>query len=347
VSALLEERIQLREGTRPRIATGAARAVAGLEPIAAVRSLGVPYPLGAGLPALVVGAGIVELAVLADVQVGAAAVAGIAEADTLPLGQIDGRVAARTAHGCERVAFSQPCQARGSQAREGQAGDCRAGDSPRPRAGAGRGPSLLPLLLSLALLLPLAGVASAQQPSTISVNDLAVDWARGRFAGPVVCMFEDEPVRGMRRVTISAGPVHARPRVARVQFKDIEADDASRCFNDMGRAVSNIRGSVEIHLPSTRARDTALRDFKSEMRRNHGFEFVISSGGLQIQSIGADSKTQVVDFKGGTAGLFEVRPGSDTARILADFPSPRKVSLFLEAKDGTRLELPLFMTDFR
>jgi hypothetical protein len=180
----------------------------------------------------------------------------------------------------------------------------------------------------------------------MSVNDLAVDWARGRFASPVICIFDDGPVRGMRRVAISAGPVHARPHFARAQFKDIEAEDASRCVSDIGRAVSNVRGAVEIHLAGTRPRDTALRDFKSELRRNHGFEFVVASGRLRIDPIGG-GEVQVVDFKGGTARLFEVRPGSDAARLLADFSSPRKLSLSLEAKDGTRLEIPLFMTDFR
>jgi hypothetical protein len=181
----------------------------------------------------------------------------------------------------------------------------------------------------------------------ISVNDLAVDWARGRFASPVVCTFDGEPARGMRRVTISAGATHSRPRLARIQFKDIEAEDASRCISDMGRSVPNIRGSLEIHLAGTRPRDTAMRDFKSELRRNYGFEFVVASGRLQIEPIGSDSEAQVVDFKGGTAGLFEVRPGSDAARLLADFSSPRKIFLSVEAKDGTRIEIPLFMTDFR
>jgi hypothetical protein len=337
VSVFLEEGVQIRERSRPLLCSSTARAAARLEAVATVGPFGVADALGARFPTLVIGAGIVELAVVADVQVGAAAFAGVAEADPLGRSQLDRRVAACTAHAHERVTSAQPCQ--GS--------DRRRGPGRAERRTARLLGALAGSLPGLFLLLLLADSAHAQTKS-ISVNDLAVDWARGRFASPVVCIFDGEPTRGMRRVAISAGPTHARPRVARVQFKDIEADEATRCTSDLGHSVSNVRGTVEIHLAATQPRDTAMRDFKSELRRNHGFEYVISSGRLRFDPIGeAPGKTQTVDFQGGTAGLFEIRPGSDAGRLLADFSSPRRVLLTLQAKDGKRLEIPLFMTDFR
>jgi len=337
VSVFLEEGVQIRERFRPLLPSSTARAATGLEPVATVRPLGVADALGARFPTLVIGAGIVEFAVVTDVQVGVAGFARVAEADPLGRCQLDDRVAACTAHACERVTSAQPCQG----------GDRRRAPKRAERRAARLLGVLAGSLPGLFLLLLLAGPAHAQN-SSISLNDFAVDWARGRFASPVVCIFEGEPTRGMRRVTISAGPVHARPRVARVQFKDIEAEEASRCTSDLGHSVSNVRGTVEIHLAATQPRDTAMRDFKSELRRNHGFEYVISSGRLRFDPIGeAPGKTQTVNFQGGTAGLFEIRPGSDAGRLLADFSSPRRVLLTLEAKGGKRLEIPLFMTDFR
>ncbi len=70
--------------------------------------------------------------------------------------------------------------------------------------------------------------------------------------------------------------------------------------------------------------------------------FDIASGRLRIGSAAAAPESlPEVDFAGGKLRLGELAPGSDAARRLGDFASPRRLQLDVESPDGTRLGLPL------
>jgi hypothetical protein len=195
-----------------------------------------------------------------------------------------------------------------------------------------------------------AAPASAQRAggSEITVAELALEWARGRFASPVVCQIDGEAVRGLRRVLITPGPPHVEPPVDRIVFVDMEVSGASRCVSELEGEVPNLTGSLDIRLESTRRPDTAERDFREQLRRRGGFEFDVVSGGLKLQPVGQpESAARAVDFRGGSAFLRDVEEGSDASRLLASFPSPRKVLLELSARDGTKLSFPLAQTELR
>lgn len=203
------------------------------------------------------------------------------------------------------------------------------------------------LLLGSLLLGPLLlGAAAAHaQSGGPDLNQLALDWARGRYSAPLLCTFEGEPMRGMRRVLVTPGSVNVRPPVARLVFVELEVADARRCFTDFGTDVPNLRGTLQIRLPGPSRSDTAVRDFRNALKRNQGFEFRIVSGSLQIQAIGQPAApARSLDFSGGEAELREVAPGSDASRLLAEFASPRKVHLRLATREGETLELDMFLS---
>lgn len=218
-------------------------------------------------------------------------------------------------------------------------------------------PRRTPRLATLACALPLAitllgaAPAAAQRPTgqgEITVAELALDWARGRFATPVVCQLNGEAVRGLRRIVITPGPSSIRPPANRIVFIDMEVSEASRCITELEGPTPNLTGSLLIRLLTTRRTDTASRDFKEALRRKHGFDFAVISGRLDVQPV-TDPPTpaQTVDFRGGQASLHEMPEGSDAGRLLARFPSPRKLLLEISARDGTKLSFPLYMTDLR
>jgi hypothetical protein len=172
--------------------------------------------------------------------------------------------------------------------------------------------------------------------------DLALAWARGEYRAPLVCEFEGRPRRGLRRVAITDGPERSERRLDRITFFDLEAEGASRCFSDLGGDEPNLLGSLEVGLEARSRPDTARRDFDAELRRNGGFEYRIERGRLRIRSVaGAPEDGREVDFAGGKAELRVVKAGSDSARLLADFQTRRKLRLALEARDETRLVLHL------
>ena len=182
--------------------------------------------------------------------------------------------------------------------------------------------------------------ATAQGPD---LNQLALGWAARSYATPLVCRIGDEPQRGLRRLVIGPGPRGSHRTVGRIEFSDLAADDASRCFDELGRPQPNLLGWVDIHLPGHSRPDTAERDFKNELRRKRGFTFEIAQGRLQLEPIGADAgSAKTVNFGGGEAKLELLQPGMDEARLLADFVSPRKLVLRLSAPDGTEFVFPLF-----
>lgn len=205
------------------------------------------------------------------------------------------------------------------------------------------GPALASLLL---LALPSAG--TSQGTSSPILGDLALDWARGRYATPLVCEIDGEPVRGVRRLLIAPAPNPAGRSAARIIFVDLEPGAATRCFDDFGEPEPNIKGSLEIHHVGGHHPESARRDFKEALRRNRGFDFVVGSGQLQLQKVGPPpASPETIDFTRGSASLRLIAPGSDAARLLADFGSPRKLLLKLRTREGRQLDFPLFLTDLR
>jgi len=187
---------------------------------------------------------------------------------------------------------------------------------------------------------------AAQGPG---LNELVLDWARGRYASPLICEIEGEPVRGLRRVLVTPGPRQVRPPVGSIVFVRMTVDEATRCFTDLGESAPNITGRVQIRLPGTSHHpDTARRDFASRLRRERGFDFDVPAGRLRLQEVGADpGEAREVDFEGGSARLSLVAPGSDAERLLGGLPDVRRLLLELESPDGTTVRLPLALVDER
>lgn len=202
------------------------------------------------------------------------------------------------------------------------------------------GPSLL------AAALVLATDARAQSGSAgPDLNVLALDWARGQYGSPLVCDVGDSPVRAVRSVLITAAPARDADRGAanRIQFPDPEARGATRCFSELGADEPLVDGTLTVFLPGRPRADTARYDFQAALRRDEGFRFEIRTGKLTITGWApGDTQPRSVDFTGGHAWLRSVRTGSDAERLLRGFESRRKLTLDLEAPDGTTLHFPLF-----
>jgi hypothetical protein len=177
--------------------------------------------------------------------------------------------------------------------------------------------------------------AAAQDPD---MNELALEWLQGDWAAPLVCEIGGRPTRGVRRLRVAPDKRRSRERYARMSFFDLAAPGATRCVGELGSEEPELRGNVVFRLDAPSRPDTAMRDFKQELRREGGFEYKIDSGKLQLRRVGdAESAARVIDFAGGTLRASRVTPGTDAARLLAEFPQPRKVTFELRARDGTRL----------
>lgn len=195
-----------------------------------------------------------------------------------------------------------------------------------------------------------AGAACVARPAGAQVADLnalALDWLRGRYASPVVCEGAGRAARAIRRVVVAAGPRHARPAVDRMTFHGIDQEGADRCTDVLGVEQPEVRGTLEVTLPGASRPDMARADFQRALRYQDGFDFAVSSGHLQLRGWGPEAAVRVVDFAGGTARVRVVRPGSDAARILADFDGPQKLSLELSAPGGEALSFHLALYDLR
>ena len=195
------------------------------------------------------------------------------------------------------------------------------------------------------LALATATAASGQEPT---MPELALEWARGRYATPVICEFDGKPVRGIRRILIAPGPSRVQPPVLKVVFVDLEPESATRCFTELDSEAPNLVGSVQIRLPKGRRSDNPSRDFREQLRRKRGFEYEVVAGGLRITPVQQPPVPgRGASFRGGTALLSRLDPTSDLGRLLARFDSPRKLLLELRAPDGTELRFPLYLTDAR
>jgi len=204
------------------------------------------------------------------------------------------------------------------------------------------------LLATGGLLFAAAAPGGAQPRGAPDETDLALGWARGGFASPVVCRFPDGAKRGLRRVIVTAGPPTSEQRVDRIQFVDLAADGADRCVDEVGGDEPNVVGAIYVtHATRRPNSDTAERDFKHDVE--HGpISFEVVHGRLRVGRAGTAVGTlKDVDFAGAKMTLETIRPGSDEARRVADLPGTRQLRLGIDAKDGTRLALLLVEVEKR
>jgi hypothetical protein len=200
----------------------------------------------------------------------------------------------------------------------------------------------------LAIAASIAASSSAQQGASPDAVDLALTWARGGFASPVICRFGDKVERGIRRVVIAPGPRSVERRVDRVNFVDLGASGGTRCHDELGVEEKNIVGSLLITYTPKRPRsDTPQRDLEQELRSGP-LPFAIVAGKLRI----GDATQPVeslpeVDFEGGKLWLGTIERGSDEARRLGDFVSERRLRIEIESRDGVRIAMPLALYERR
>jgi hypothetical protein len=211
---------------------------------------------------------------------------------------------------------------------------------PVPPARSLRRPRLAALLLAAAC----AGPASAAPDET----DYVLAWLRGGWRAPLVCTFAGESRQGVRRVVIAAGPPHAERRLDRITFSALEARDAERCRNPLGGDAPNLVGNLLVgYTPKRPHSDTPEREFQ-QLLKSGRFHLEIVSGRLRVgPTSAAPEALPEIDFAGGRAEVGEIPAGSDVARMLVDFGPRRRLWLALEARDGTRIELPLLQFERR
>jgi len=203
-------------------------------------------------------------------------------------------------------------------------------------------------LAFLVMLLPTAALGQAPGGPSPGLNELALEWTRGEYRAPLICEIDGVPYRALRRVLVSPGPRRARTPMNRLAFFDLEAPEGTRCQDETGGAQPNAIGSVALALEVRPRPDTARRDFDAALSKKGGFEFQIPVGRLRVGAPGeAVSALQEIDFSGGTAEIRKVERGSDAFRRLADFGERRKLTLVLQAPDGTRLSLDLVQFGLR
>jgi hypothetical protein len=203
--------------------------------------------------------------------------------------------------------------------------------------------------VSFGLVLALAPLpAPAQSAAGPDATDFALAWALGRYASPVTCRFPDGAKRGLRRVTIEPGPKTSERRVVRVEIDDLGAQAAERCTDELGREERNVVGVLDVTHRTLRPRSAApKRDFEQERERGP-IEYPVERGRLRIgPATSPVASLEEKDLVGGVLRLSTIPPGSDDARRLADIPSTRQLQLVIEAKDGTRIEMPLVQLELR
>jgi hypothetical protein len=199
-----------------------------------------------------------------------------------------------------------------------------------------------PWIALLILLLATPGLGQVPSEQSPGLNELALEWARGEYRAPLICEIDGIPHRALRRVLVSPGPRYARTSMNRLALFDLEAPEGTRCHDETGGEEPNAIGSLALALEAHSRPDTARRDFDTALRREGGFDFRIRAGRLRLGAPGEETSTlPEVDFSGGTARIRKVKRGSDAFRRLAEFGQLRKLSLVLEARDGTRLSFDL------
>ena len=190
------------------------------------------------------------------------------------------------------------------------------------------------------------GVAMSQAGPTL--QDVAVAWARGSYGSPLICEIDGSPVRGMRRLQITPFVQAGRPTEAKIIFAAMDVEPGTRCFTDLGAAAPNLAGWVRLRLQGKSHADSVKRDFQQMLKRREGVRFDVSAAQLRIEEPReGDAEWKRVGLRGATAELRLVRPGTDDARLLADFSAPKKLRLEIRDGDNPVVTLPLFLVDAR
>jgi len=204
--------------------------------------------------------------------------------------------------------------------------------------------------LASALLALLAALGSGPRAAGAAPDetDLVLLWLRGGWRSPLLCTFAGQPRQGVRRVVIAPGPPQSERRVDRITFSGLEARDAERCRNPLGGDAPNLVGHLLVgYTPKRPHSDTPERDFQQLLKAGR-FDLEIVSGRLRVGATATDPESlPEVDFAGGRAEVGEIPAGSDVERMLVDFGPRRRLWLALEARDGTRVELPLVLFEGR
>jgi len=178
------------------------------------------------------------------------------------------------------------------------------------------------------------------------LDNLIIEWSRGRYASPIFCEMEGGLVRGIRRIVVKPEVQPGRRPTLSVQLLDMRPEDATRCVNSVGDAIPNAIGRLRLTRVDRPHPETGPRDFKQGLRKDRGFSFVIASGVLKLQDVTPEpSQPRLVDFAGGSGRFGLVLPATDAQRELADFQSPRKRLLSLESPSGETLVFPIFVID--
>jgi hypothetical protein len=181
----------------------------------------------------------------------------------------------------------------------------------------------------------LCAAAVPRAVSAQGLRDRVLAWPQGDFRAPLVCVLGGDPRQALRRVRIHPAPRSALPSV-RVTFQDLEAPPGTTCGGVSNQDEPNVIGELDLAFEGRNQPDTGELDFRNALRRDGGFTFKIRAGRLRIGPAGDPTAAlQSVDYKGGTARVESVAPGSDAARRLATFGSQHELQLELDA-DGAR-----------
>jgi hypothetical protein len=179
-------------------------------------------------------------------------------------------------------------------------------------------------------------ISAAAQPE-LDLNQMALKFTEGAWASPLVCAYEGNAKRGLRRLKISPGSKDLIPPSNHLVIYPMRIPDGIRCFLDTGETQVDIAGSLTFHLEGFSRPDLAPREFQETLERDGGFTFTIQSGALDIGG-------KRTEFKGGQARFSLPKRGSDSSKRLGDIESPHKLVLALSAPDGTSLSFDLALT---
>jgi len=128
----------------------------------------------------------------------------------------------------------------------------------------------------------------------------------------------------------------------------MQVDDADRCFDVVGNEVPNITGRLQLRFNGTSHPETVMKDFSRALRRDRGFAFEVVKGRLRLQHVTpGEKREQVVSMQDTEAWIRRPAPGSDGARSLSEFASPRKLEIEISLPEGPTYRLPLFLTESR
>jgi len=191
----------------------------------------------------------------------------------------------------------------------------------------------------IAALAGVAGAASAipaaAQPE-LDLNEMALRFTQGAYASPLTCEHEGSARRGLRRLRIDAASKDMIPPSNHLVVYPMGIPEGVRCYLDTGETQVDVAGSVTYHLEGFSRPDLAPREFQETLQRDGGFTFSIKAGSLDVGG-------KRVEFAGGKARFTIVRPGTDAWKRLKDVEAPLKLTLSLDAPDGTEVAFDLGM----